>query len=74
MYIKEYIQAKIDENIKSVDIANMLGITPAMVSKYKSEGFNPSINVAKRVYKLDKIVLYPYSEEAIKQEIENEYK
>ncbi len=63
--IQEYVKT-LSESTSSQEIADKLGISVSMVSHYK-KGYNASIEVAVKVYKTEKIVLFPFSEEALKE-------
>ena len=65
MTIKEYLEQK-EKNVTNYEIAKQLGISVAMISSYKRQGFNPSLRLAKRIYELDGVVLFPFSEEGVK--------
>lgn len=65
--IKSYIVAEL-ENVTSQELANRLGISLSMLSAYK-KSYNPSLEVAKRVYLLSSIALHPFSEKALKYEL-----
>ena len=71
MHIKEYIKLKEDSGATNIEIAEVLGVCDAMVSSYKKK-YVASLNVAKEVYKAESIVLHPFSEEALKYEIEKD--
>jgi transcriptional regulator with XRE-family HTH domain len=71
MHIKSYLEEKATK-LTNAEIANQLGISVAMISSYKNKNFNPSLTVAKKAYQMDGIVLHPFSEEAIKYEIEKD--
>jgi len=75
VHIHKYIAEVLERDcLKSKDLAKELNITPAMLGQYKlNRGYNPSLNVAKLVYKRDGVVLHPYSKGSIIWEIENEY-
>lgn len=68
------IQTLIDEmsaeGLKGYEIAEHLGVSTSMVSSYRRQGFDTSINVALKVYQEKKIVLHPFAEESLKYEIE----
>ena len=68
-FIKEYIEEKL-LNIDTRDLSKELGVSVAMISNYKHQGYNPSLPVAKKVYTTDNVVLHPFSEESLKFEIE----
>lgn len=68
-FIKDYVYQELNE-FTSQQLANRLNISVAMLSSYKTQGYNPSISVAMIVYKLDNTVLHPFSEESLKFEIE----
>lgn len=69
--IKEYL-VNLNETKKKIEIASLLSVSPSMISQYMLHNYNPSLDVAKIVYKMDKVVLHPYSEESIIKEIEDE--
>jgi hypothetical protein len=67
-FIKEYIEEKL-LTIDSKDLAPILKVSVSMLSSYKTQGYRPSLTVAKTVYTLDKVVLHPFSEESLQFEI-----
>lgn len=69
MFIKDYIVHHLDEGVSSKDLANKLGISISMLTAYKLHNYNASLEVAKRVYLVDGVVLHPFSEEALKYEV-----
>lgn len=66
--IQQYIDELVDSGEGNRDIGERLGVSYAMVSKYKKD-YYPSLAVAKKVYTMENIVLHPYSEESLKFEI-----
>lgn len=66
--IQDYIAGQLEE-ITSIELKTKLGVSLSMLSSYK-KSYNPSLEVAKRVYKIDKVVLHPYAEESLKYELE----
>ena len=76
MKIKEYIEKKIEEGSNRKQLAEFLGTTSAMISYYLSNKRDiiPRLNIAVKIYKEDRIVIYPYAEESLLREIENELK
>ncbi len=66
--IQEYVESKLEE-VEAKELAKALGVSASMISAYK-KSFNPSLEVAKRVYQMDGIVLHPFAEESLKKEIE----
>jgi len=67
MEIEAYINAKIEANThaQNYHIGKELGISSAMLSHYKTgHTKQPSLALAKRIYELDKITIWPYSVEA----------
>lgn len=72
VFISKYIQEHLDRGLKTKDVAAKLNITPAMVGQYKlKRGYRPSLTVAITVYKLDGVVLHPFSKESLEWEIAN---
>ena len=65
--IQEYI-ANQQETIDNKDLALKLQVSISMISLYK-KSYNPSLDVAKRVYIADGITLHPFAEESLKYEI-----
>ena len=64
---QEYINnKKITTDVK--EIMEKLGVSRGMVSQYANGHNNASLDVAKKAYKLDKVVLYPFSEEGVSDE------
>ena len=70
-FIKDYLEEK-EKTFSNNEIAKQLGVSVAMISSYKRQGFYPSLRVAMRVYDLDGVVLHPFSEESLKYELEKE--
>jgi len=66
--IQEYVANQL-ETLNSVELKDKLGVSLSMLSSYK-KSYNPSLDVAKRVYLADNIVLHPYAEESLRYEIE----
>ncbi len=70
MTIKDYILLKLEEGKAPREIAGALGgISTAMVSKYKSGSYFPSIRVALYVYSNENIFLHPYAKESLEKEL-----
>ena len=70
MRIKKYIELKLEEldGKQNYNIARELGISSAMLSFYKNgKTTHPSLSVARAIYRVDKIVIYPYSTVAVEQ-------
>lgn len=68
MKITEYINAKITNQVhtQNYHIGKALGISSAMLSHYKTgRTEQPSLELAKRIYELDSVVIWPYSVEAV---------
>jgi hypothetical protein len=65
--IQEYVAAQLEE-LTSIELKDKLGVSLSMISSYK-KSYNPSLEVAKRVYKADKVVLHPFAEESLKYEL-----
>jgi len=65
--IQSYVKHKLEE-ITSIQLADELGVSLSMISAYK-KSFNPSLDVAKKVYARDKVVLHPFAEESLKYEL-----
>jgi len=71
MFIEEYINSKIDAQAETQNyhVGKELGISSSMLSHYRTgHTKHPPLALAQRVYKLDKVILYPYSEEAVRNE------
>ena len=68
--IHEYIKQRLDDGATPQELSDLMGVSTAMVSKYKANiGYKPSINVAMAIYELDKVVLHPFAEESLQEEI-----
>ena len=65
--IQDIIKSFKDEGLNDITIANKLGISQPMVSQYK-RGFKAALDVARRIYKNDGTVVYPFSREAVERE------
>lgn len=72
-FVKDYVEEKLT-NYTTTDVADMLGISVSMITAYKRYDYNASLDVAKRVYALDGVVLHPFSEASIKYEIAKDKK
>jgi predicted transcriptional regulator len=67
--IKQYIESKLESGKAGYEIAKLLGVSNGQVSSYKNGTGIASLTVAKTVYKIDQVVLHPFSEESLKFEI-----
>lgn len=72
-FVKDYVEEKLT-NYTTTEVADMLGISISMITAYKRYNYNASLEVAKRVYVLDGVVLHPFSEASIKFEISKDKK
>lgn len=68
IFIKDYVYKQLEIET-SAALAKKLKLSIAMLSSYKTQNYKPSLTVAKTVYKLDGIVLHPFSEESLQFEI-----
>lgn len=68
--IQEYVAKQLEE-LTSIELKDKLGVSLSMISSYK-KSYNPSLEVAKRVYKQDNIILHPFAEESLKYELSKE--
>ena len=66
--IQEYVAKQLDE-LTSIELKDKLGVSLSMLSSYK-KSYNPSLDVAKRIYAKDNVVLHPFAEESLKYELE----
>ena len=74
MNIKAYVNAKIDNQVNSQNyhVGKELGISSAMLSHYRTgHTRQPSLELARRIYELDKVTIWPYSVEAVTGEEED---
>lgn len=71
-FIEEYVSTKLENGELGREIADSLGVSVSMVSSYKKGEYNPSLSVAKHVYKNEGIVFHPFSEAGLKLEIEKD--
>lgn len=70
-HIQDYINKRIDNGDKPVDIADELHISQSMVTVYKRDySYKASLDVAKRVFELEGIALHPFSSESLQYEID----
>jgi len=67
MTVQEYVALQL-ESLDSIALKDKMGVSLSMISAYK-KSYNPSLEVAKRVYTLDNIVLHPFSEAGLKREL-----
>lgn len=68
--IQELIKQKEEEGYVHNDLAEFFGVSSSMVTKYRNN-FNASLKVATNVYEKHNIVLYPFSESALIEEVTN---
>lgn len=68
-FIHEYVKERLDKGELGYQIADALGVSVSMVSSYKKGDYNPSLTVAKTVYRNEGIVFHPFSEDGLKYEI-----
>ena len=71
MTIEEYVNAKIEANVHSQNyhIGKELKISSAMLSHYRTgHTRQPSLELARRIYQIDNVTIYPYSVEAVQGE------
>ena len=68
--IHEYIRQKLESGTTPQELSNMMGVSTAMVSKYKAnKGYRPSLNVAKAVFIADRVALHPFAKESLLKEL-----
>ncbi len=67
--IKSFLVMLQEQKLSNYEIADILGTSVAMVSNYRNHKYNPSLDVAKRVYKYANVTLHPFSEDSLKIEI-----
>lgn len=65
--IQDYIAEQLN-NLTSIELKDKLGVSLSMLSSYK-KSYRPSLDVAKRIYATDNVVLHPFAEESLKHEI-----
>ena len=73
MTIRAYVNDKIDKqvNAQNYHVGKVLDISSAMLSHYRTgHTKQPSLELARRIYVLDKIVIYPFSLEAVQGEVD----
>jgi len=69
--IKDYIEDKLYKKTYE-QLADEIGISAPMISNYRKGHYNPSIKTAMSVFKLDGVVLHPFSKESLELELEIE--
>jgi len=69
MKIEDYVNKKFEEDQLGREIAEHLGISVSMVSAYRKGDYNPSLEVAKKIYAMEGIVFHPFSKEGLEEEI-----
>tara|TARA_R110000851_G_scaffold45642_6_gene111584 strand:- start:712 stop:933 length:222 start_codon:yes stop_codon:yes gene_type:complete len=69
--VQQYVTKQL-EDLTSVELKDKMGVSSSMLSAYKHQGYNASLNAAKKVYAADKIVLHPFSEESLKYELKKD--
>lgn len=68
IHVKDYVLHKL-EDMKAIELSQILGTSVCMVTNYKKHKYNASLEVAKKVYKAEGIVLHPFSEASLKYEL-----
>jgi len=68
-FIKEYIATLQNDGLGVGDVGRVLGVSSPMVSAYKNQNYNPSLDVAKKVWKDSEIALHPFSGTSLEHEI-----
>ena len=71
VFIKDYILERLEEET-SIDVAQDLGVTVAMLSSYKNHRYNASLTVAKKVFAKYGVTLHPFAKDSLKFEIERD--
>ena len=66
MKIQNFVLQLLEDN-KASEVAVKLGVSQPMVSQYKKGGYNASLDVATKIYKDTGLVLFPFSEDALKE-------
>lgn len=71
------IQEAVNEMLECVDnkaaLARDIGVEPIMINNYlKGKTRNPQKRVCVEIYKKHNLVVMPYSEDELREEIENE--
>ncbi len=69
IFIGDYVNKKLEEGGAGSAVAKLLGVSTSMVSEYKNNRYNSSLEVAKRVYTIDKVVLHPFDERSLQYEL-----
>lgn len=67
--VQAYIESLESEGFNGREIADKLGVSSSMISTYKHNDYNPSITVAKKVYKDENITLHPFATESLQYEL-----
>lgn len=67
MKIQELITNYKEQGLTDTEIASKLSISQPMVSQYK-KGYNASLDLARRIFKIEGIVLYPFRKEAVDED------
>jgi len=70
-YISDFVKEKFDSGYSGQDIADMLKVSPSMVSAYRRGYYNASLDVAVNAYNRFNVVFHPFSEESLKIEVKN---
>lgn len=75
LLVEDYVHNKLVAGFSPKEISDIMDVTTAMVTQYKlARGYKPSLRVAKTVYKVEGVVLHPFSEDSLKWELNNELK
>lgn len=65
MTIANLVNDKIDDGITPQELGDLLGVSYAMISRYKTDDNGASLEVARKIYKNYMVVIYPYSLKAV---------
>lgn len=70
--IKSYCKGLKAQGLTQVEIAKVLEVSQSMVSDYLNKDFNCKLETAILIYKLEGVVIHPFSEESLNYEINRE--
>ena len=75
--INDYVKKNLDITSTN-ELCKKLEVSASMISAYKDKentrGFNTSLKLAIRIYKLDGIALHPFAKESLELEIKKDTK
>lgn len=69
MRIQSFLETELEKYDNNYELAGKLGISDSMLAKYRlGHTKQPSLQVARRIYELYALAIWPYSTEGVKND------